>query len=220
MYFYRICYSSNRFLTAKTAPFSRTVHVFLSIISRSQVETVVQIFAHVEVERCATIKVGKTELFSTMPIGLQARRVRGAHPPPPSCEIFRAKHSTFGQKHKIKNFDSKTFENQDKVCNSRFNWHSSRVDYLSYLLICVWSWDNMWIRKITEVFNLVRNIDNYNLMEIAVLVIYVRNYRWYLWRIRNSTLFHETFMLRRNLRHRAGWFISQKLILTAIAEVV
>ena len=39
MYFYRICNSSNRFLTAKTAPFSRTVHV-LSVISRSQVETI------------------------------------------------------------------------------------------------------------------------------------------------------------------------------------
>ena len=67
MYFYRICKSSNRFLTAKNATFSRTVHVFLSVISRSQVETIVQIFAHVGVEPYATFKVRKTELFLTMP---------------------------------------------------------------------------------------------------------------------------------------------------------
>ena len=53
MYFYRTC-SSNRFLTAKTATFSRTVHVLLFVISRSQVETIVQIFAHVGVEPHAT----------------------------------------------------------------------------------------------------------------------------------------------------------------------
>ena len=63
MYFYRICYSSNHFLTAKTATFSRTVHVLLSVISRLQVETIVQIFAHVGMEPYATFKVRKTELF-------------------------------------------------------------------------------------------------------------------------------------------------------------
>ena len=55
MYFYRICNSSNRFLTAKTATFLRTVHVLRSIISRSQVETIAQIFARVGVELYATL---------------------------------------------------------------------------------------------------------------------------------------------------------------------
>ena len=41
---YTICNSSNHFLTAKTITFSRTVRVLLSDISRSQVETIVQIF--------------------------------------------------------------------------------------------------------------------------------------------------------------------------------
>ena len=50
MYFYRICNSSNRFLTAKTATFSRTVHVLLFVISRSDLGTIVQIFGHVGVE--------------------------------------------------------------------------------------------------------------------------------------------------------------------------
>ena len=38
MYFYRNCNSSNCFLTTKTATFSSTLHVLLSVISRSQVE--------------------------------------------------------------------------------------------------------------------------------------------------------------------------------------
>ena len=49
MYFYRICNSSNRFLTAQTATFS-AVHVLLSVISRSQVEAIVQKFTHVGME--------------------------------------------------------------------------------------------------------------------------------------------------------------------------
>ena len=57
MYFYRICNGSNRFLTAKTATFSCTVHVLLFVISYLQVETIVQIFAHVGVESYATFKV-------------------------------------------------------------------------------------------------------------------------------------------------------------------
>ena len=67
MYFYRICNSSNHFLTAKTATFSHTGHVLLFIISCLQVETIVQIFAHVGVEPYATFKVWKTKLFLTMP---------------------------------------------------------------------------------------------------------------------------------------------------------
>ena len=66
MYFYRICNRSNCFLTAETANFSRTVHILLYVISSSQVETIVQIFVHVEVELYATLKVRKTELFLTM----------------------------------------------------------------------------------------------------------------------------------------------------------
>ena len=57
--FYRNCNSSNRFLTAKTATFSRTVNVLLSVISRSQVETIVQIFAHVGVEPYASFEARK-----------------------------------------------------------------------------------------------------------------------------------------------------------------
>ena len=57
--FYTICNSSNRFLTATTTTFSRTLHVFLCLISRLQVETIVQIFAYVAVEPYATFKVRK-----------------------------------------------------------------------------------------------------------------------------------------------------------------
>ena len=60
------CNSSNCILTAKPATISRTVHVLLSVISRSQVETIVQIFAHVRMELYANFKVRKTELFLTM----------------------------------------------------------------------------------------------------------------------------------------------------------
>ena len=67
IYFYRICTSSNHSLTAKTATFSHTMHIVLSVISRSQVETILKIFAHVGVEPFATFKVSKTELFLTMP---------------------------------------------------------------------------------------------------------------------------------------------------------
>ena len=67
MYFYRICNSSNRFLIAKTATFSRTVDVPLSVISRSQVETIVQIFAHVGVEPFATFKVRKDRVIDNAP---------------------------------------------------------------------------------------------------------------------------------------------------------
>ena len=46
MYFYTTCKSSDRFLTAKTATLSRIVYVLLSVISRSQVETIVHIYLH------------------------------------------------------------------------------------------------------------------------------------------------------------------------------
>ena len=55
IYFYRIC--NSRSLTAKTGTFSRIMHVRLSVISRSKVETIVQICAHVGVEPYATFKV-------------------------------------------------------------------------------------------------------------------------------------------------------------------
>ena len=61
VFFYRICYSSNIFLTAKNATFSRTVHVLLSVISRSQVETISGVKPY------ATFKGRRTELFLTMP---------------------------------------------------------------------------------------------------------------------------------------------------------
>ena len=51
--------SSNHFLTAKIATFSRTVHVLLLVIPRS--------VAHVRVEPYATLKVWKTEFSLTMP---------------------------------------------------------------------------------------------------------------------------------------------------------
>ena len=54
-------------LTAKTITFSGTIYVLFSVISRSQVETIVQILAHVRVEPYATSKVRRTELFLTMP---------------------------------------------------------------------------------------------------------------------------------------------------------
>ena len=66
MYFHRICNSSDCFSTAKTATLSRTVHVLLSVISSSQVKTIVQISAHVGVEPFATFKVWRAELFLTM----------------------------------------------------------------------------------------------------------------------------------------------------------
>ena len=44
-------------VTAKTAAFSRTMLVLLSVISCLQVGTIVQIFEHVGVEPYATIKV-------------------------------------------------------------------------------------------------------------------------------------------------------------------
>ena len=43
------------------------MHVLLSVISCSQVETIVQIFAHVGVEPHAAFNVGNTELFLTIP---------------------------------------------------------------------------------------------------------------------------------------------------------
>ena len=52
---------------AQIKTFSPTVNVLLFVISRSQVETVVQIFGHVGVEPYATFKVRKTELLLTMP---------------------------------------------------------------------------------------------------------------------------------------------------------
>ena len=61
-----MCNSSNHFLTAKTATFLRTVQVLPFAISRSQVETIAQIFEHVGVELQATVNVRKTELFLTM----------------------------------------------------------------------------------------------------------------------------------------------------------
>ena len=67
MNFYRICNSSCHFLTAKPATLSCTMHILLSVLSCSQVETTVQIFAHVGVEPYATFKVWKTKLFLTMP---------------------------------------------------------------------------------------------------------------------------------------------------------
>ena len=67
MYFYRNFNSLNLFLKDKTATFSRTMHVLLSVISRSQAKTIVQIFARVGVEPYATFKVRKTELFWPCP---------------------------------------------------------------------------------------------------------------------------------------------------------
>ena len=55
------------FLTAKTAPFSRPVHVLLFVIPRSQVETIVHIFARAGVEPYATFKISNTYLLLTMP---------------------------------------------------------------------------------------------------------------------------------------------------------
>ena len=62
MYFYN-SNSSNRFLTAKTATSSRTVHVLLFVIPCSQVEATVQIFAHVGVEPNAILLKSETEFF-------------------------------------------------------------------------------------------------------------------------------------------------------------
>ena len=50
----------------RSVSFLRTVHVLLSDISRSQVETIVQIFAYVGVEPFVTFKVRRTELCLTM----------------------------------------------------------------------------------------------------------------------------------------------------------
>ena len=63
MYFYRICNSSNRFLTAKTETFSCIVYVLHFVVPPSQVETIVQIFGHIGVEPYATLKVRKTVFF-------------------------------------------------------------------------------------------------------------------------------------------------------------
>ena len=63
MYIYRICYSSNRFSTAKTATFSRTVHAPLFVISHSQMETIGQIFAPFGVEPYATLKSERLSRF-------------------------------------------------------------------------------------------------------------------------------------------------------------
>ena len=67
MCFYRICNRSNRVLIAKTGALPRTVHVLLSVICHSQVETIVQMFADVGVEPYATFVVRKTKLFLRMP---------------------------------------------------------------------------------------------------------------------------------------------------------
>ena len=49
----------------KTATLSRQMHILLSVISHSQVETIMQLFAHVRVEPYIIFKVQKNELFLT-----------------------------------------------------------------------------------------------------------------------------------------------------------
>ena len=63
MYFYRICNSSKRFLTGKTATFSRTVQVIHFVIFRSQVETIAQILHMLEWNHMLLLKSGRPSCF-------------------------------------------------------------------------------------------------------------------------------------------------------------
>ena len=66
MHFYRICNSSNPFLTAKTATFSYTMHILLFVISHIPTWKQLCKYLHVGVEPYATFKGQKTKLFWTM----------------------------------------------------------------------------------------------------------------------------------------------------------